>query len=188
MTQPRALEVLRREHRQMGKLLDLLERQINLVVQDCEPDYELLLGIAGYFRSFPDLYHHPKEDLIVRRLTMRNPMRAKPLLDLEAEHEEGSRKLARFSRALVDFIVEPALGRDRFIDMSQSFLTNERGHIAWERQNFFDAVEANLAAEDWAEIDALCRRLDGSGVEREARSRRAGLDGEIAGWRNPAAG
>ena len=95
MVGSRVLEDLRVEHRAMGKLLELLEHQLDLVAQDRRPDDELLLQIAEYFASVPDIYHHPKEDVVLRRLVARHPGFAEIAGLLEAEHEEGDREVQR---------------------------------------------------------------------------------------------
>ena len=179
---PCVLETLRQEHRDMTKLLNLLERQIALVVQAREPDYELLLQIADYFRSFPDLYHHPKEDLILQHLTAKYPSAAEELQALEGDHEMGSRALANFSRALVDMVLNPDLRRDRFLEAAKWFLDNERRHMAWEDERFLEIAESQLTPEDWSAIDAKCQRLGNPGFEREAHLRFCRVGRELAGW------
>ena len=85
MAGPRVVEDLRAEHRSMGKLLELLEHQLELVAQDRGADSELVLQIAQYFASIPDLYHYPKEDVVLRRLAARHPEQTAPLSLLEAD-------------------------------------------------------------------------------------------------------
>ncbi len=59
------LRVLRQEHADLARLLDMVEAQLG---GDGAPDFELLTGILDYFLTYPDQYHHPKEDLIYRTL------------------------------------------------------------------------------------------------------------------------
>src|SRR5919109_3745806 len=110
----RALEELRAERRTMRKFLDLLQQQVELIAEDRQPDRELLLEIAEYFRGYPDLVHHPKEELILRRAVQRNAAAAGELAALEALHEASSRELARFSRAVVRLLLDPETGQDQF--------------------------------------------------------------------------
>lgn len=180
---PRALEALRQDHRHMTQLLDLLGRQIDLVTAAREADTELLFEIADYFRSYPDLYHHPKEDLIARQLAVRVPAAAAELAHLEAEHEDGSHDLTRFCHALVNFSMEPDAGCARFLEASRTFLENERRHLAWEEERFFPTAEITLTAEDWAAIDAKIAMLAVPAVERDARARFSRLGREIGRWR-----
>ena len=130
MVGSRVLEDLRVEHRAMGKLLELLEHQLDLVAQDRRPDDELLLQIAEYFASVPDIYHHPKEDVVLRRLAARNPGFAEIAGLLEAEHEAGDREVQRLLHAVVRLVLEPELGAERFLDAGRAMVDNERRHMA----------------------------------------------------------
>jgi hemerythrin-like domain-containing protein len=184
---PRPLAILREEHRQMARLLDLLERQIDLTDKGLEPDSELLIEIADYFRSFPDLYHHPKEELIIDYLEARKAPRADELAHLRDEHEECSRELSRFCRAVVDLLIEPQKGRAAFARVAHAFLSGERRHMAWEEERFFEIAEVGLGPDDWAEIEAKIGRLRYPAFEREALSRFNTLGRELArGWSRPA--
>jgi hemerythrin-like domain-containing protein len=149
-----ALDELYAEHRCMSRLLDLLQGQVRLVGEDRQPDGELLLEIAEYFASFPDLFHHPKEDLILRRLIARAPADAEALQHLEDEHEEGGRELKRFMRAVIRLVLDPEADTDRFLSAALAFMDSERRHMAWEEESFFSVAEQALLPEDWAEIDA----------------------------------
>ncbi len=186
---PRALETLRQDHRQMTKLLDLLGRQIDLVSEKRQADTELLFEIADYFRSYPDLYHHPKEDLIVRQLAVRVPAAVEELASLEAEHEAGSHDLIRFCHALVNFSMEPGAEADRarFLAASRTFLDNERRHLAWEEERFFPTAEITLTSEDWAAIDKKIALLAVPEFERDARARFSRLSRELGRWRGTTA-
>ena len=54
------IETLREEHRNISRMLDALEHQIEVLAQVGTPDYEIIRGIADYFCDYPDRCHHPK--------------------------------------------------------------------------------------------------------------------------------
>ena len=184
---PQALVTLRQEHRQMTKLLELLARQIALVAEGREADTVLLFEIADYFRSYPDLYHHPKEDLIADKLRVRIAGAAEALERLGAEHEGGSQALIRFCHALVDFSMNPTTTRAPFLAASRNFLDGERLHMAWEEERFFPTAEAALHDEDWIEIDSCLARLKIPDFQNDARARFARLGAELKRWRGSTA-
>jgi hemerythrin-like domain-containing protein len=185
MAGPRVLEDLRAEHRSMGKLLELLEHQLDLVSQDRRADSELLLQIAQYFASVPDVYHHPKEDVVLRRLAARQPAHADSLALLEAEHEEGGREVQLFLRAVVRLALEPERGAERFLRAGRALIDSERRHMSWEEKNFFQLAERVLLPEDWRAIEAHLRSfLDPlQSVPHEERFSR--IDRALAAWRSP---
>jgi hemerythrin-like domain-containing protein len=70
------IEILRQEHRNIEKLLRVLERELNVFDRGERPDYEVVLAVIDYFKDYPDICHHPKEDLKVSRsvtLAQRRP-------------------------------------------------------------------------------------------------------------------
>lgn len=148
------MDMLQREHRTMSRLLDLLERQITLFEKTEHPDYELISEITDYFRSFPDLYHHPKEELVLERLRERNPQAAAAVGDLEADHDGCAKHLDSFARNVVKVLLDAELPRDAFVRVARDFIDNERRHMKGEEQVFFPAAEENLTEADWLEIDA----------------------------------
>lgn len=185
MVGSRVLEDLRAEHRAMGKLLELLEHQLDLVAQDRRPDDQLLLQIAEYFASVPDIYHHPKEDVVLRRLAARNPGFAEVAGLLEAEHEEGDREVQRFLHAVVRLVLEPELGAEHFLDAGRAMVENERRHMTWEEKNFFQLAERVLAAEDWSDIESRLSHFIDPLERRVGHQRFSRLDRALANWRGP---
>ena len=62
------LEELERDHLNMAALLRVLERQVEVFRRGQAPDYEIIQAVMEYFLDYPDLIHHPKEDILGRRL------------------------------------------------------------------------------------------------------------------------
>ena len=153
------MDMLREEHLSMSRLLDSLEQQICQFEQAKDVDYDLVTQIVDYFRSFPDLYHHPKEDLIFQKLQERNPAQAKAFANLESEHEECAKRLFIFARAVVGVLIETEIPREDFVRMARDFTDNERRHMSGEEDRFFPTAMQYLTAEDWAEIDSRVSKL-----------------------------
>lgn len=76
------MDRLQREHRNIAKLLNALEHQLAIFDTAETPDYDVLVGIGDYFIGFPGRCHHPKEDLIFRKLRARDPEAAEIVGDL----------------------------------------------------------------------------------------------------------
>jgi len=154
----KTIDALRAEHELMGRMLDILADEVGRF-ENAEPtDYELMKEIVDYFLTVPDLYHHPKEDLIHARMLRRGGARAEGMHDLPAEHEHGSQLLHAFSRALINVLLDAEYPRDRFVEVAREFLGNERRHMRGEEAEFFPAALEILNEEDWIEID---RRVSG---------------------------
>jgi len=89
------VEVLRQEHRNIEKLLRVLEQELSVFNRGERPNYEVILGVIDYFKDYPDSCHHPKEDMIFERLKSRDRVAAANIGDLETEHQEGAGRLRR---------------------------------------------------------------------------------------------
>lgn len=153
------LAILRAEHEVMRKLLDVLAEQIDRFEKAENTDYDLMKEILDYFLTFPDLYHHPKENLIHARMLRRGGPAAEGLHDIPAEHEHVSGRLHAFARALVSVMLEAEYPRDEFVLVARKFVDGERHHMNGEENGFFPAAEKALKAEDWMEIDARMAAL-----------------------------
>src|SRR5439155_13693175 len=93
-------EGLRQEHRNIESLLGVLEQELSVFDRGERPDYEVVLAVIDYFKDHPDSCHHPKEDMIVEKLKARDPGAAATVGDLEAQHQEGARRLRRVAQAV----------------------------------------------------------------------------------------
>ena len=81
------IDVLLAEHRNIKKLLHVLEQEISEFDRSNPPDYEIIQAIIEYFQDYPEGYHHPKEDMVFEKLKLRDPAVAKRIGDIEDEHE-----------------------------------------------------------------------------------------------------
>ena len=153
------ITMLRAEHRVMTRLLDLLAGQVDRFELAESTDYELMKEIVDYFLTVPDLYHHPKEDLVHARMLRRGGAGAEGMHDIPAEHERGSERLHAFSRALISILLDAEFPRDRFVQIAREFLDGERHHMQGEEKGFFPAAEEVLTAQDWTEIDERTAKL-----------------------------
>lgn len=152
---PEVVRLLRQEHANLAMLLDVLERQLTRSKAGEAPDYDIVKATLDYFLTYPDLYHHPKEDLVFLRLRARDRGRAEPLAELLTGHEELALLTRRFARATVDSILNPSpVSRQWFNSLGRAFIDTNRRHMANEEAAFFPVALQVLDASDWSAIDA----------------------------------
>lgn len=148
------MHALRREHLDMAVLLDLMDRQIAQFQRGAAPDFDLVRGIIGYFLTYPDLYHHPKEDLIAERLRQRSPEQSATLDALMNGHQDLAYLTRRFATAAVEQMVRPGgEPREWFSGLARDFVDSNRRHMAIEEEHFFPLALQVLDDEDWAELE-----------------------------------
>jgi len=151
------VDSIRSEHRTMGRLLDLLEAQVDLFENAEQPDYDLIREIIDYFLTSPDLYHHPKEDLVFRRLKSQDAGITETFGNLEEFHEEVSERLHEFTRAVVNVLMEVEMPRETFVSLAREFISGERTHMKAEEKYFLPLALNKLTDRDWDEIDSVVR-------------------------------
>lgn len=146
------IDLLRQEHRNIEKLLLVLEKELSLFARGERPDYEVIRAVIAYFEVYPDAYHHPQEDIVFEKLKARDPAAAANVGDLAAEHRNGAERLRRVAQAVQGILMDQEILRERVEGLICDFIARERQHMAMEERVFFPAAIKALQPEDWAEI------------------------------------
>lgn len=152
---PDIVAALTGEHRYHARLLKALEDQVGLINQDREPDVEVLYGVMHYMTSFPDRYHHLKEDLIFERLAARQPSTQPMLRKLQDAHrsigQAGQRLFELIERQRGDTPDPQAWPEIR--DRARDYVKTLRQHMDIENRHLFPKALAGLRDADWRAID-----------------------------------
>jgi len=148
------IDVLLEEHRNIEKLLLVLEQELDVFDHSEPPDYEILQAIIEYFQDYPEDYHHPKEDIVFEKLKQRDPSAVARIGDVEAEHQLETKRLQRFAQAVNDILAGREYPRQGFHDVVRDFIEHQRQHMHKEERLLFPAAVNALQPGDWAEIDA----------------------------------
>jgi hemerythrin-like domain-containing protein len=154
---PKIIDILLEEHQNIEKLLLVLEHELELFDASGRPDYEILQTIIQYFQDYPESCHHPKEEMIFKKLRLRDAAAAKAFGDVEADHEVETARLRSFARAVASVLADQEFLRENFHLAVHDFIAHQRRHLEKEERLLFPAAIKALRSEDWAEIDA---RLD----------------------------
>jgi hemerythrin-like domain-containing protein len=147
------IDQLGRDHRNMRLLLDIVEAEMAGYRAGQSPDFELLQMIARYILDYPDLIHHPKEDLVFARLVERDPEAGAILGDLIADHRRLAELSRRVAAALADAARDVELPRAWLAALLDGFLHAYREHMDAEERHFLPRAMARLTDADWDEID-----------------------------------
>ena len=73
----------------MAKLLHLLEAEFAVYRDGGVADFDLVRDIMDYTTSWPERYHHPKENLIFEKLEDKGAEAEALTANLVAEHVKG---------------------------------------------------------------------------------------------------
>jgi len=148
------IQILLEEHRNIDKLLLVLEHELEVFDRSEEPDYEILRAVIEYFQDYPENCHHPKEDVVFDKLKLRDPAAAERIGDAEAEHKIETQRLRRLVEAVEEILAGREFLRQTFHDVVFDFIKHQRQHMDKEERLLFPAAVQRLRPEDWAAIDA----------------------------------
>jgi len=148
------IQILLEEHRNIDKLLLVLEHELEVFDRSEEPDYEILQAVIQYFQDYPESCHHPKENMVFEKLKVRDPAAANRIGDVEAEHQVETKRLRRLVEAVEEILAGREFLRQTFHDVVRDFIEHQRQHMDKEERLLFPAAIQGLRPDDWAEIDA----------------------------------
>ena len=174
----KALDTLRQEHKDMAKLLRALEHQLEAFEARQTVDYEIVESVLDYSFAYPDLCHHPLEDLIYAKIRSRYPS----ALDLEEEHKQLAELTRKFSGLLEGIMQETPMPRDWFARTARNYINFARRHMEMEETYFFPVAEKSLTDEDWREIEARIDSTDNPLFSSPVQDRFRRLRDEILSW------
>jgi hemerythrin-like domain-containing protein len=146
------IERLSQEHRNIEKLLAILERELEVFDRGDRPDYEVIRAVISYFEVYPEVYHHPQEDLVFAKLRTRDPVAAEKVGDLAREHRKGAERLRRVAQAVGYVLADGEVLRQNVDTIVRDFIGHERHHMMMEDQYFFPAALKALRPQDWTAI------------------------------------
>ena len=153
MTQ--AYRIIRSEHFELGLVLTCLQHLVDALEEDdWKPDFDLLFLILDYIESFPETFHHPKEEeYLFTAIRRRRPEAGRTLDRLCDDHATGVAMMTELRAALTAFMADPA-ARQRFRATARDYVAAERQHIAREERMILPIALEVLSEEDWRDIDA----------------------------------
>ncbi len=168
------------EHANFATLLDVLERELDLFHKGESPDYELMLDIMFYMTHYPDVLHHPKEDLAFARIKERE-VDAGPIVDeLSEQHARLKESGDALVHALDDIVNGSITSREHVETPGRAYVADFRSHMQREETAILPLAAKLLRASDWTAIDAVIRHIEDPLFGKNGEERYAGLRRQIA--------
>lgn len=155
------LAELRQDHRNMAKLLTLLEQQTELVFDKGNSQVELMVDIMRYMTVYPDTVHHPNEDSLYAELRAARPDLSQGMARVTDDHD----KIADQSIELRDKLETMASGdtvpRKELVAGALRYIKALRQHMDWEESDLFRRLDKMVAdGHELIEASTIVRRQD----------------------------
>ena len=168
------IKKLRIDHRNMSRLLDEMETQLGLFHMGENPDYILMMDIMQYMSHYPDLFHHPREDLLFKKLIERDPSARLVVKDLMQKHDTLAESGKAFTDSLRSILSEVLVERESVEAQGRGYVGTLRRHIDVEESQIFPLAQRVLTEDDWKDIDSAMEAIEdplfGTTVRQEYRA------------------
>jgi hemerythrin-like domain-containing protein len=142
------------EHAYFRRLLELLQREIDVFHAGERPNYELMLDVISYLRDYGDSAHHPREDVAFARLERRCPDLARVLARLGQEHRIIARAGEALTKLLQAALTGAVVQRAEIEVAAATYLVYYGNHIAKEEEDVLPRAAQALDAADWRAVAA----------------------------------
>lgn len=168
------------EHVNFQRLLDFLERQLDLFHGGSTPHYELMLDIMFYMTHYPDAVHHPKEDLALARMMAHEPQIATMVDELDKQHVELHTMGGQLVGQLTDILNGSISPREDVEMLARDYISTFRHHMNFEESRVLPMAARLLGDSDWKEIDARMHHVDDPLFGPDPEPRYAALELHLA--------
>ena len=168
------------EHINFATLLDLLEVELDRFHRGQAPDYELMLDIMFYMTHYPDVLHHPKEDLAFAKIAERDAGAASIVTRLSEQHAGLKCDGNALVIALDDIVNGSMTAREHVEAPGRAYIAAFRGHIDAEEAEILPLAATLLDRGDWATIEGAIRQLEDPVFGKARDERYAALRRHIA--------
>jgi len=166
---------LRRDHANFTRLLDLLEQELATLGEGGTPDFELMLDMVDYIENYPDMIHHPREDLIFSYYLERHDEKADAVKAMMREHRDLKAMTDELNEEIDGLLHDAIVPRERLARQLREFIRVQRRHLEREEADLFPLVERRLDPGDWERIEAVLPDKDDPLFGKHVKDQYAGL-------------
>ena len=143
------IDQLETDHRNVAEILKILSVELDTIKRVEDPDYPLIDMILDYLLTYPDLVHHPKEDVIYQMLLRSQPDLRETLDNLEVEHEVLASLTREFADLVRDVVAGALVERETLVDLGDNFIKFYRDHMLGENAGVFVLAREHLTPADF---------------------------------------
>ena len=172
---PPLLKALYAEHRHIASVMQLFSEQLKAIAAGELVDTHVVYEIMDYMVTWPDRFHHPREDLIYGRVAELDAGAADNVDSLQRDHDYMAKKGQEVLRNIQQWRDGEVSG-EVLVKSGRAYIDHMYEHMNSEEKLVFPQIEGVLSAEDWRELaqdDQLRPVSDpvfGQRVQREFRN------------------
>ncbi len=145
------MKTLYAEHRHIASVMQLLAEQMAAIEAGEPVDSHVIYETMDYMVTWPDRYHHPREDLIYSRAAELDAGLADSVDTLQRDHDNtaaAGREVLEAIEGWRDGDVSAA----RLVKTGRAYIDHLYSHMNSEEKLVFPQIESTLGAQDWREL------------------------------------
>lgn len=172
---PPLVKALRAEHRHISSVMQLFVDQLKAIEGGQLVDTHVVFEIMDYMVTWPDRFHHPREDLVYGRVAELDPGLADSVDSLQRDHDQTAKSGREILRTIEKWREGEASGA-ALVKAGRAYVDHMYEHMNMEEKQVFPQIESVLTTADWRELaeeDQLRPMADpvfGPRVQRDFRN------------------
>lgn len=169
------MKALRAEHRHIASVMQLFTEQLKALEDGKYVDGHVVFEIMDYMSTWPDRYHHPREDLIYCRVAELDPKAADEVDSLQRDHDHNAARGRELLKEIEGWR-DGDVSHISVIKHGRAYIDHMYEHMNIEEKVVFPHIEAILTLEEWRELAeddqlrAVSDPVFGPRVQREFRN------------------
>ena len=169
------MKALRAEHRHIATVMQLFADQLQAIEAGEAVDAHVVFEVMDYMATWPDRYHHPREDLIYHRVAELDKKAADDVDTLQRDHDFAARRGQELLKDIERWR-EGELKGSAVVKAGREYIGHMYEHMNVEEKVVFPHIESVLSLEDWRELSeddelrAVSLPVFGPRVQREFRN------------------
>lgn len=145
------MKTLYAEHRHIASVMQLFAEQLAAVEAGEPVDTHVVYETMDYMVTWPDRYHHPREDLIYSRAAELDAGLADSVDTLQRDHDNT----AAAGREVLETIEgwrDGDVSADQLVKSGRAYIDHMYSHMNTEEELVFPQIESTLSVQDWREL------------------------------------
>ena len=146
------IDKLHNDHINFIKLLEFLENQQYLLKNCQQTDLQSILDAVRYMKEYPDLVHHPLENVVFKYFLDNHDEVHSELKTLLHEHDELPMLTDRLMEMLQSALAEVPQKREELYRYLNEYISVQKEHMNREESLVYPTINSVLNNDDWENI------------------------------------
>lgn len=149
----RLIKRLKSEHLRLTSMMGLLAVQAQTLREGDDLDLDLVRDVLDYCTEYANVFHHPAEDLVLKRLLARRPDMIEQISALRLQHGDIVQRTQSLMALFGALEVGVPVSRQQLLGELAAFIDLNVRHRTFEEAVVFPAMLEALDARDWRALE-----------------------------------